>query len=37
MWRHLFPADWNPKDALDDDDPAYWGEDAEAVSPRKKR
>lgn len=28
MWRHLAPADWNPDDALDNDDPAFWGEDA---------
>jgi prevent-host-death family protein len=37
MWKHLFPADWNPKDALDEEDPAFWGEDAEAAPTRKKR
>ncbi len=38
MWRHLFPADWNPDDALDEDDPAYWGEDADtAPAPKKRR
>lgn len=36
MWRSLFPADWNPDSALDDDDPAFWGEDAEA-KPKKRR
>jgi prevent-host-death family protein len=36
MWRHLFPSTWNPDTALDDDDPAYWGEDAEA-KPKKRR
>ena len=25
MWKHLFPADWDPNTALDEDDPAYWG------------
>ena len=26
MWAHLFPPDWRSEDALDEDDPAYWGE-----------
>ncbi|MDX2238742.1 MAG: type II toxin-antitoxin system prevent-host-death family antitoxin [Hyphomonadaceae bacterium] len=30
MWRHVFPEDWNPADALDEDDPAYWGESGAA-------
>jgi prevent-host-death family protein len=34
MWRHLFPSNWDPDTALDDDDPAYWGEDAE---PRRRK
>lgn len=25
MWGHLVPADWNPDDALDEDDPSFWG------------
>jgi prevent-host-death family protein len=25
MWRHLVPEDWNPDDALDEDDASYWG------------
>lgn len=36
MWRHLFPADWNPNDALDDEDPAFWGEDAEARTKKRR-
>ncbi len=30
MWRHLVPADWNPDDALDEDDPSFWGLPADA-------
>jgi prevent-host-death family protein len=25
MWKHLFPPDWDPDFALDDEDPSYWG------------
>jgi prevent-host-death family protein len=35
MWRHLFPSNWHPGNALDDDDPSYWGGDAAPT--RKKR
>jgi prevent-host-death family protein len=35
MWRDLFPPNWDPASALDDDDRAYWGENAEPK--RKKR
>ncbi len=30
MWRHLVPDDWNPDDALDEDDPSFWGLPADA-------
>ncbi|MEQ1617311.1 MAG: type II toxin-antitoxin system Phd/YefM family antitoxin [Terricaulis sp.] len=30
MWRHLVPADWNPDDALDEDDASLWGLPTEA-------
>ncbi len=36
MWRHLFPSNWDSDTALDDDDPTYWGEDAEP-KPKKRR
>ncbi len=30
MWRHLVPDGWNPDDALDEDDPSFWGLPADA-------
>lgn len=30
MWRHLVPGDWNPDDALDEDEPTLWGLPADA-------
>ena len=33
MWAHLFPPDWRSEDALDDDDPAFWGDVGDEEEP----